>query len=153
MTTDINELYNRHIRNHLAEHYQKPSLPFSTLQLSAPDLSCLECYHPPRTSGRIFLQTSFGRFWRWYSGTYHADTYSGQTTSNFARLTSTRDSSTIRACIRDIIFSCHYQVDIVNPGEIALAILQQYANHTILSPIDFDNYMFLTITLTQNLNL
>src|SRR5260364_93231 len=140
MTTDINELYNRHIRNHLAEHYQKPSLPFSTLQLSAPDLSCLECYPPPRTSGRIFFQTSFRRFWRWYSGTYHADTYSGQTTSNFARLTSTRDSSTIRACIRDIIFSCRYQVDIVNPGEIALAILQRYANRTILPPVDFDDY-------------
>ena len=36
MTTDINELYNRHIRNHLAEHYQNSALLFSSLQLSAP---------------------------------------------------------------------------------------------------------------------
>src|SRR5260363_328423 len=105
MTTDINKLYNRHIRNHLAEHYQNPALSFSSLQLSAPDLSCQECYPPPRTSGRIFSQTPFGRFWHWYSEIYHTDTYSGQTTSNFAHLTATRDSFTICACIRDIIFS------------------------------------------------
>ena len=140
MTTDINELYNRHIRNHLVEHHRNSALPYHTLQLRAPDLSCQECYPPPRTSDRIFARTPFGRFWHWYSGTYSADTYTSQTTGNFGHLTTTRDPTTIRTCVRDIIFSCRYQTELDNPREIALAILQRFTHRTTLPPLDFEDY-------------
>ena len=113
---------------------------YHTLQLRAPDLSCQECYPPPRTSDRIFVRTPFGRFWHWYSGTYSADSYTSQTTSNFSRLTTTRDPTTIRTCVRDIIFSCRYQTELDNPREIALAILQRFTHRTTLPPLDFEDY-------------
>src|SRR6185437_2955375 len=123
MTTDINNLYNQHIRTHLVEHHRNFALPYYTLQLRAPDLSCQECYPLPQTSDRIFAQTPFGRFWYWYSGTYSADSYTSQTIGNFGHMIATRDPTTICACVRNIIFSYQHQTNLDNSREIALALL------------------------------
>ena len=137
MVDRASELHSEYIRNHELEHQNTTALSYDTLQTLAPDLSCPICFPPPRTSPRTFLRTPFGRFWNWYSNTYFAQTYSSKTTNNFIFLTITRDPSSIRTSIRDIIFSCRYTQVLENPREVALAILNRYTTLTNLPHIDF----------------
>jgi hypothetical protein len=129
------ELHNENIQSHQQAHLTGPHLAVDVLQAQHPDLSCLQCYFPRRTSPR----SDFGRFWTWYQTNFEAQHYSSQTQDNFTVLTTPYPNRvTIRLCIRNIIFSCRYQQDLGDPRTIALTLVRRYTNLFQLPTIPFE---------------
>src|SRR6185437_1248584 len=106
------ELYLEQIEVHRTSH--PSSLAVDVLQAYHPDLSCTICY--PIAN----LYRPFRRFWKIYRDNYFATTYSQKTNDTYQVLVTATDYNTVRATAREIVFSCHYNNDLLTQKKLLL---------------------------------
>jgi len=126
------ELYLEQIEEHQTSH--PSSLAVDVLQAYHPDLSCTICY--PIAN----LYRPFRRFWSTYRDNYFATTYSQKTNDAYQVLVTATDYNTVRAAARDIVFSCRYNNDLLDPKEIIAGLLLEHTSYTLAPtlPLDFE---------------
>ena len=126
------EIYLEQIEVHRTSH--PSSLAVDVLQAQHPDLSCAICYPV------VNLYRPFRRFWRTYRDNHFATTYSQKTTDAYQILVTATDYNTVRAAARDIVFSCRYSNDLLDPKEIIAGLLLEHTPYTLAStlPLDFE---------------
>jgi hypothetical protein len=126
------ELYLEQIEVHETSH--PSSLAVDVLQAQHPDLSCTICYPVAN------LYRPFRRFWRTYRDNYFAITYSQKTNDAYQVLVTATDYNTVRAAARDIVFSCRYNNDLLDPKEIIAGLLLEHTPYTLAPtlPLDFE---------------
>ena len=138
MNYTIQEYYHETIQTYQEEHLTEDYRAIQVIQILAPDLSCIDCYPPRRTSRR----QPFGRFWNWYQRTYNSLTFSSRTQDLFWLLSQVHNSTTARTICRDLIFSCTYRDHNYDPREIISQIFARYTTFNIptLDPQYYNQY-------------
>jgi hypothetical protein len=112
------ELHLEQIEVHTTSH--PSSLAVEVLQAYHPDLSCTICYPVAN------LYRPFRRFWGTYRDNYFATQYSQKTSDSYHILVTATDYNTARATARDIVFSCRYNNDLLDPKEIIAGLLLEH---------------------------
>ena len=132
----MNRAYQLHLEQIEAHETSHPSpLAVEALQALHPDLSCITCYPP------VNLYHPFRRFWRSYKDNYFAHHYTQKTNDAYRTLVTAQDYNSVRAAARDIVFSCRYNNDLLDPKEVIAGLLLEYTQYTLAStlPRDFDS--------------
>ena len=126
------ELYLEQIEVHETSH--PSSLAVDVLQAYHPDLSCTICYPVAN------LYRPFRRFWGTYRDNYFATQYSQKTNDSYCILVAATDYNTARAAARDIVFSCRYNNDLLDPKEVIAGLLLAHTPYTLAPtlPLNFE---------------